>query len=298
MRIGLGIGLGILHNGGGIDFSGTVPECSPDVPAAEWGLSFTGTVPECSPDVPAATWHLWVLTDEGDMVLALDPTVGVTKDGSDRVSSWADQSPSGLTYDAFGTYRPTYLATGINGKPSISGDGSLNWLEGSAAVDLSAATGITLIFVGQSNETALGVMFESTSLAPVTLGVYANGVSAGDLGFTFNGGGVQRGFAANETGTDLATPGVVCVMCDSTLTGTAQVKGWLNGTLLTHSSDSGADVGTGFGNQKLNLFARTTSALHWQGEYGHVILLDVAASQATRERITRNLGAIYGITIA
>jgi len=69
--------------------------------------------------------------NEGEIRLWLDAALGVTLNGS-NVSSWADQS--GYGYDASqGTAdnQPLYVASGVNGLPSIRFDGSNDYLGGS-----------------------------------------------------------------------------------------------------------------------------------------------------------------------
>jgi hypothetical protein len=50
--------------------------------------------------------------------------LGVTKDGSDLVSEWADQSGNGHDLTSSGTKRPTLLSANLNGKDVLDFDGS------------------------------------------------------------------------------------------------------------------------------------------------------------------------------
>lgn len=53
-----------------------------------------------------------------------DAAIGVTKDGSDKVSAWADKSGSNLTLTQSNTtYQPTYVASSIGGLPAIRFNG-------------------------------------------------------------------------------------------------------------------------------------------------------------------------------
>jgi hypothetical protein len=76
--------------------------------------------------------------------------LGVTVDGSDNVSAWADQSGNGHDYaQATAGSRPAFSATGgPDGKPTITGDGSADWLE-NTTLDLPApattATSVILV---------------------------------------------------------------------------------------------------------------------------------------------------------
>ena len=55
--------------------------------------------------------------------------LGVTKDGGDLVSNWADQSGNGDDLvQATGTNQPLWVDTAMNGYPVIRADGVDNWL--------------------------------------------------------------------------------------------------------------------------------------------------------------------------
>ena len=60
--------------------------------------------------------------------LWLDANVGVTYDGSNRVSQWNDQSGNGrnVTQTAVASRKPTFLSNQLNGKPAIDFYGSSN----------------------------------------------------------------------------------------------------------------------------------------------------------------------------
>lgn len=53
---------------------------------------------------------------------AVQSDLGITQSGV--VSAWADQSGSGKDYSASGTAQPTYNASGLNGFPTLTFDGS------------------------------------------------------------------------------------------------------------------------------------------------------------------------------
>lgn len=61
--------------------------------------------------------------------LWLDSGVGITKDGSDLVSTWADQSGNGNdAAQATGTNQPLWVDSVLNSRPAIRFDGSDNFL--------------------------------------------------------------------------------------------------------------------------------------------------------------------------
>jgi hypothetical protein len=66
--------------------------------------------------VPLAGLKLWVKADAED---------GVVKDASGLVSEWRDQAPDGTNHltQATGTAKPTWVANGVNGRPTLHFDG-------------------------------------------------------------------------------------------------------------------------------------------------------------------------------
>ncbi len=53
------------------------------------------------------------------MVLWLKADDGVTADGSNNVSAWADQTGNYTVTQGTGGSQPTYVASDINGKPAL-----------------------------------------------------------------------------------------------------------------------------------------------------------------------------------
>jgi len=68
--------------------------------------------------------------------------LGVTKDGSDRVSAWADQHTSAKDYtQGTGANQPLYLATGgPNSKPAVQLDSNARYLQAALALPNPAVT--------------------------------------------------------------------------------------------------------------------------------------------------------------
>lgn len=67
--------------------------------------------------------HIFSPIDLPTLVLWLKSTLGITKDLSDLVSLWEDQSLIGNDFSASGAGLPLWVANQINGHPAILGDG-------------------------------------------------------------------------------------------------------------------------------------------------------------------------------
>jgi hypothetical protein len=64
--------------------------------------------------------HGWTPQGLSGLLWWIDAYKGITKDGSDRVSAWNDQSGNGFNLiQATGALQPLYLATGMNGLPCV-----------------------------------------------------------------------------------------------------------------------------------------------------------------------------------
>ena len=68
-------------------------------------------------------------TDIVSLELWLDAAQGVTKDGSDFVSAWADQSGNGVDFVSASTSRPLWQASRFNSLPGIVADGSNDYMD-------------------------------------------------------------------------------------------------------------------------------------------------------------------------
>lgn len=86
--------------------------------------------------------------------LWLKADAGVTKDESNYVSSWADQSGNGNTFtQSNGSYQPLYEAGVLNGKPAIKFDGSNDYMIKNT-LDLSGTKDVTIFIIFKTLNTA------------------------------------------------------------------------------------------------------------------------------------------------
>jgi hypothetical protein len=94
---------------------------------------------------------LWRPTDMATALwLDAEDTSTITLNGS-TVSQWADKSGNGRNaVQAVAAAQPTYNATGLNNKPSLSFDGSNDILRTATPLGISGAAPRTFAYVGQS----------------------------------------------------------------------------------------------------------------------------------------------------
>lgn len=73
--------------------------------------------------------------------------LGITKDGSDLVSAWADQSGNGLDFtQATGANQPLWLATSGTGQPTVRFDGSNDNINTGTISSLAAPHHFFIVF--------------------------------------------------------------------------------------------------------------------------------------------------------
>lgn len=95
--------------------------------------------------VPGLIW--WLKAD-----------AGVTKDGSNKVSNWADQSGSGFDVaQNSAALQPTFTAVGQNGLPVISFDGT-DGMGSATSTIMSGATANTFYIVSKANSDQDGMI--------------------------------------------------------------------------------------------------------------------------------------------
>ena len=122
------------------------------------------------------------------MKLWLRADMGVTADGSNRVSAWADQSGNGNNFtQGGGSSKPLYVASGLNGLPHIDFNQATSHLAGPALSALMAASGKTVVIV-YTVDTA-----STTGAADAYLGNGVMGQSTEyfGVGVTTSGGSVR-----------------------------------------------------------------------------------------------------------
>lgn len=101
------------------------------------------------------------------VVLDLDASKGITKDGSNKVSAWADSSSQGNNASqATGTLQPTWVDTYFNGRPAITFDGSDDYLAISNTIfsrNYTVATTVIAVWKKESDQSGIRRFFDATA---------------------------------------------------------------------------------------------------------------------------------------
>lgn len=102
----------------------------------------------------SAPWTPNVITG---LIGLYDPNLGITKDGSNNVATWTDQSGKAIL-TSFGqsvlANKPLFVASSINSQPGIRFNGSTSFMT-QASVDMAGATAKWGIFAIFKNSTTL-----------------------------------------------------------------------------------------------------------------------------------------------
>ncbi|MDZ4743737.1 MAG: LamG-like jellyroll fold domain-containing protein, partial [Verrucomicrobiota bacterium] len=85
----------------------------------------------------------------GNVMLWLKADAGITKDGNNLVSQWADSSASAMNGSASGSAQPTWVADAFNGKPALRFDGINDFLQLPAGFD-NFTQGMTVFVVAKT----------------------------------------------------------------------------------------------------------------------------------------------------
>jgi len=97
---------------------------------------------ESTADIPVNGLQVW-----------LNAQAGVTYDGSNGVSDWADQSSAGNSAVWNSAFKPTYLSTAINGKPAVRFNwASIYWYATSMHGPLSLGTQVSVFAVASFDD--------------------------------------------------------------------------------------------------------------------------------------------------
>jgi hypothetical protein len=217
----------------------------------------------------------------------------VTKDGSNKVSVWTDQSGNGIkATQPTGTRYPTYVALGQNSWPAMRFTAATSTFLDTGAYPALNTNTVSWLVVGKVISPAANALFvrsNYTSQAQLWSTFY-NTADATYRSHARATGGVIRGLG-NTT-----SPGYV------TLAGVwdgQTINGYLNGTLGTIPSDwpngnTGANCAA-TGHLNFTIGAQFDGAAPLDGEIAEILVFTRTLKDAERQTIERYLQTKYAL---
>ena len=218
----------------------------------------------------------------GDLKLWLNAYALTGLADAAAVTDWGDWSASGLiATQATAGRKPTFRATGLNGRPIVRFDGGDTLITG--ALDLTACTGLTLVYVAKSSVSAAQTILSLPDNASgVTTGFVSGFRSSGEADVYIKG---NLGQAYTYTvGTIGTTPHVVIVIADKTLA-TQENKIWLDGDGTDTFSVNENSSNNTFGNHPVSIGSQQSLTLCLTGDVSEIMLFGRAFSAADRSYI-------------
>jgi hypothetical protein len=222
-------------------------------------------------------------TDIIGLKLWLDAGQGVTKDGSNYVSQWADQSGNGNNASqGTAANQPLYVASGLNSKPVISFDGINDYLIGTV---LPIGAGSFTVFIIQRLRT-------TTHTASCSFLISIAGVSKFSLymqytdyyAFSFS-----KGLYINSSPSAYNN---VFFLWETTKILNTSITQHINGS--QKSTSTNATITSSFVDDKYYLNYYVEGSI---GEYdiAEVLVYDSALSDTDRQRVENYLNTKYNI---
>jgi hypothetical protein len=230
--------------------------------------------------------------------LWLKADTGITKDGSDYVSQWDDQSGNGNNVIQGNTgYQPKYYANSLNGYPVIRFN-AVNDLLYKSSFDISSTNNITIIFVakqysytGEYNFISFGYAAPYTDLF---LGIMSYNI--GGLPFVAYMGTVA-GTNPRSTPRDtriISTYSYVSCTFNTSLS-TKEAVLYINGTTQdTYAQNDNIPTGN-FATKELRIGTRSTGSQAMNGDIAEIIIYDSALGTTDRQTVENYLKTKYGL---
>lgn len=246
-------------------------------------MGFGGPLSQPVLTPPTANLRLWLKADALSLANGAD------------VTSWTDSSGNNFHVPALAA-RPTFVTSGINGKPSIAFNGSSQAFGGA-----TVATPLFSDLAGTGNTFEIAVVFNATSVAPDTttsawnrVGVVAE--SSGSVGLmlarTTGGQGVATGYLYPGTYPDT----------NFTIGSATRITGWRD------TSDNKFYVKNGDGSSVFQVLSSDTipisriyigrnyTQVAWfSGQIAEILIWSVTLSNADRTQARDYLFGKYGV---
>jgi hypothetical protein len=238
---------------------------------------------------------IWVKTD-----------VGVIKDGSDFVSSWADQSAGGNTMTSGGSPDPLWVDAQVNGLPIIRCSSQSQWFgaTGTNLVGKSAATLFAAFRVRSTSSTISNAPIFTTRASgrdglSLTIRIVPGGSNDDEYHSLIRPNPPDTTnsiVSATQTIDGGGSPGpfrMISARWDAS-GGTNNHQLRVNGSLAAQSTFGAGGVFQG-GNFQINVFQSTPGGVSQNVEYGELLAYDVALSDADRQQVENYLINRWGI---
>jgi hypothetical protein len=240
-------------------------------------MKASGSIPTVSWTPAAITTTLWL--DAAD-------TSTITQSGG-FVNTWTDKSGTGKNATQFGSARPTYAATGLNGLPAIDFNGSNDDLVLSSTVGLNSV--FQSFFIVAKRDNSLG----RTEIA-FGVGDSVNGDGIGDVPrWTDNAIYSQIGYLGNRLGTASAITDLPYI---NAVTGGTNQRVFTNGALMgTGTTQSTANFSVSSGGFIGSGKALSVQNRYFDGKISELIIVPSVADLTLRQLIEGYLAHKWGL---
>jgi len=233
-----------------------------------------------------------------DLTFWVKADAGVTKDGSNYVTAWADQSPDSQPSAGPDGTQPLWVANALNGKPVIRFDGDDRLItgrpdNGDTLTDPIQGDSLTVFVVAERN----AVSSNTSKAVFVQNGDTSDwSVNAGPSTFTmaFEGGGSKLQPYRNNNGlSDAGHPGNNVPYIFATVFDGTNNTSYLNGTAATAVGSTGD-----FDIDDVIIGARWNGSFHkyYEGDIAELIVYEAELSADEQNQVGYYLQQKYGIS--
>jgi hypothetical protein len=231
-----------------------------------------------------------VPTDLSGLTVWFDASQITGKADGDAIGQWDDASGNAKhATQATGTKQPTYKTAILNGRPVVRFDGG-DALQ-TPSIDLSAATGVTVLVVFNSTVNATDQMVfefsDNYNNWPDAFNLLRKSDNAAEVGAK------GASYAQATAGTVTSAHALISAVINRAKTA-RESSGWKNGASTASSNTSNNLTGT-FGNRPLNIGSRNAASLFLTGDIAELILFSRFLTGGERGRLEEYLAYKWGV---
>ena len=277
------------------------PDSDVDGLPDSWEQQYLGSLSYGATDDPGNVGRTLLQSYQGNLSPWPVPTVasglrswfsanlGVVKDGSNRVSQWADLSGQGFHVAQSGALEPMWVPSVANSQPMMQFDGS-TYLKTKLAVDETAGsndlTVITVALPGSSQPAYASLVDLSSDTAHgFVLGQLGSGTNQFQLWFMDSG---QSGWYSGPTANTSASQVQIVSVVKNGTTAAAYLNGASQGSGTVPATMLSPTAALAVGNRASGLYG-------FNGQVAEVLVYNRALSDTERASIETTLSAKYGI---